>query len=503
MTVLNGKSVYGAIVSGCIFMLDRPALCAEKRKVEDTESEIQRFVSAKEKACAQLQRLYDLYIDRIGESNAQIFNIHMMMLEDEDFCSSVTGIISDEGVNAEYAAAQTAESFAKMLEAMDNEYMRARSADIRDVCRRIITILSGARSDFDNIPENSVVCAEDITPSEAAALEQRRVAAFVTSSGSPISHTAILAHSMNLPAIIGIGDELMSRARDGECVIVDGFAGKVILDPDAEVKIRFSAERQPTVVIPHSAGTRTADGKRITLLSCGTEIPPQYADGIAALDCPELEDEQKQYEYYRNIIDTADDGKSLIRLAAVSAYDSRRYEKYEMQIRAALRAACSSENTSLLFPMITTVKEARKILAACDKAKKQLNSEGYSVSEDLRLGFMIETPAAAIISDSLAPISDTLMIDSDRLSRLMLSRSSGSVFSEEFAEGQRSAVVRLIKYCARNAVKSGAKIGICGCLAADPALTKELLSVGVDKLCVPPFLLEDIRSAVMQAVLHR
>lgn len=232
MTVFNGKSVYGAIVSGCVCVLKKPPLHAEKRTIEDTAEEIRRFNEAKETAVSQLQELYDMYIDQIGEPNAQIFNIHMMMLDDEDYCDSITGMITDGHVNAEYAVEQTSEVFAKMLESMDNEYMRARSADIRDVCQRLISNLSGVPRDFGDIPENAVVCADDITPTEAALLEQRNIAAFVTAFGSPISHTAILAHSMDIPAVIGTGSDLLTRAKDGDEVIVDGFAGQVILSPD-------------------------------------------------------------------------------------------------------------------------------------------------------------------------------------------------------------------------------------------------------------------------------
>lgn len=496
MTVFNGKSVYGAIVSGCVCVLKKPALRAEKRTIEDTAEEIRRFGKAKETAGSQLQELYDMYIDQIGEPNAQIFNIHMMMLDDEDYCDSITGMITDGHVNAEYAVEQTSEVFAKMLESMDNEYMRARSADIRDVCQRLISNLSGIPRDFGDIPENAVVCADDITPTEAALLEQRNIAAFVTAFGSPISHTAILAHSMDIPAVIGTGSDLLARAKDGDEAIVDGFAGQVILSPDPDAKSRLDAKRRARTSTAADQETRTLDGKRVTLLACDTTQIPEYADGVAVLDCREIENEEQQYEFYRSIAEIADYSKAVIRLAAISPYDPRRHEKYQMQIRAALRAS-SHGSPSILFPMITTVTEARKILGACDEIRNELTAEGLDCSEDSRLGFMIETPAAAIISDLLAPMADTLMIDSDRLARLTLARSEGSVFSEEFAEGQRAAVLRLIEYCARNAVKNGARIGICGSLAADTSLTEEFLRMGIDKICAPSYLLEDIRSAVM------
>lgn len=496
MTVFNGKGVYGAIASGCVCVLKKPPLRADRRRVEDAAGEIHRFETAREDALEQLQELYEMYIDQIGEPNAQIFNIHMMMLEDEEFCGSITDMIESGCVNAEYAVQQTSEIFAKMLESMDNEYMRARSADIRDVSQRLISILSGTPRDMSDVPENAIVCADDLTPSEAAALEQRNIAGFVTAFGSPISHTAILAHSMDIPAVIGAGEDLLAKAKDGEEVIVDGFAGQVILSPDKNVKRRLDAKRRTRSAAGNETETRTLDGKRILLFASDTTQAPDFADGVAVLDCRELAGEEEQFEMYRDIAEIAEYSKAVIRLAAISPYDPDRYEKYHIQIRAALRAS-SHGSASILFPMITSITEARKILAACDEVKNQLISEGFGCSEDSRIGFMIETPAAAIICDILAPMSDTLMIDSDRLSRLVLARSEGSVFSEEFAEGQRAAVMRLISFCARNAVKNGARIGICGSLAADSSLTEEFLKMGIDKICAPAYLLGDIRDVVV------
>lgn len=496
MTVFNGKGVYGAIVSGSVCMLKKPTLRTEKLHISDAAAEISRFEEAKYTAGQQLQELYDMYIDQIGESNAQIFNIHMMMLEDEDYCGSITGMIESESVNAEYAVQQTSEVFAKMLESMDNEYMRARCADVRDVSQRLISILSACPMDLSDIPENAIVCADDITPSEAAALEQRHISAFVTAFGSPISHTAILAHSMDIPAVIGTGEDLLTKARDGEEVIVDGFAGQVILSPDAYAKIRLNAKKHTRSRAASTAETRTADGKRITLLVSDTMDIPEYADGIAALNCAEMPDETSQFEFDRGVAEIAEYSKAVICLPAIKPSDPDRYEKYQMQIRAAIRS-CSHGSPSVLFPRVTSVTEARKILNACDEIRNTLISEGYDCSENSRLGFMIDTPAAAIISDMLAPMSDTLMIDSDRLARCLLARSEGSVFSEEFAEGQRVAVMRMISYCARNAVKNGARIGICGSLAADTSLTEEFLQMGIDKICIPQHMLGEIRAAVM------
>lgn len=496
MTVFNGKGVYGAIVSGSVCVLKKPQLHIEKHIVDDPAEEIHRFGEAKASATEQLQALYDLYIDQIGEPNAQIFNIHMMMLEDEDYCDSITGMIENEGVNAEYAVEQTSEVFAKMLESMDNEYMRARSADVRDVSRRLISILSETTWDLSDIPENAIVCADDITPSEAAALDQRNIAAFVTAFGSPISHTAILAHSMDLPAVIGAGEDLLTKVKDGEEVIVDGFAGQVILSPDEQAKLRLDVKRRTRTVSGSTAETRTLDGKRITVLACDTMEVPAQADGVIKLDCPELPTEEEQFALFCDIAEIAEYSKAVIRLPAISPYDPDRHKKYQIQIRAALRAS-SHGSATILFPMITSITEARKILAACDDVRNQLISEGVECSENSRIGFMIETPAAAIISDMLAPVADTMLINSDSIARLILAREKGSIFSEEFAESQRTIVLRLISYCARNAVKNGARIGIGGSLAADTSLTAEFLKMGIDKICVPSHMVGDVREVIM------
>ncbi len=498
MTVFNGKSVYGAIVSGNVCILKKPRLSAERVHTEDKATEIHRFEAARYVASEQLQEIYDRAIDEIGEPNAQIFGIHMMMLEDEDYCGSIIGIIEAESVNAEYAVARTSDIFAHMLEAMDNEYMRARSADVRDVSNRIISILTGTPLDFDNIPENSVICTDDLTPSEAAALDRKKAAAFVTAHGSPISHTAILAHSMNIPAIIGTGDDFLSLIHEGQEIIVDAFAGQVILNPDSSAKKRFRAKFRTKTTVKGTE-TRTLDGRKITLYSAGNEPMPEHADGIAVLDCRFIEDEQKQFEYYRDIAEFAEYGKAILRMPLISRRDPDLSSKFHRQIRAVLRA-CSHGSPGVLFPMITCVQEARKILAACDDIKKELRSEGFECSENTRLGFMIETPAAAIISDILAPMADFFIIDSDRLAEYTLAE-SGNLFSEEFAEGQKTVVMRLINFCVRSAVKNGASIGICGSLAEDSAVTAELLSMGIDKIIASPDRLDEIRQTVLKTVI--
>lgn len=501
MTVFNGKSVCEAVASGHISILRKPKLSAERVQIDDTGAEIRRVVTARYIAAGQLQEIYDRALEEIGESNAQIFGIHMMMLEDEDYTGSINNIIESERVNAEYAVARTSDIFAQMLEAMDNEYMRARSADVRDVSNRMIAILSGTQPDFGSIEENSVICADDLTPSEAAALYKYNAAAFVTAHGSPISHTAILAHSMNIPAIIGAGDEFLSKIRDGEEAIVDGYTGEIILSPDKSAIQRIAAKQRSksAATAAGNAETRTLDGKRITLLTSAEDASaplPEHADGICALNCQILPDEQQQTDFYRRIAEFTANGKAIIRLPEIALSDPERYKHYGSQMRSVFRA-CAVGNPGVLFPMITSVQEARKILAACDGVKSVLRERGFPCSESAKIGFMIETPAVAIISDTLAPMADLFIIDSDRLARNILGSTGGSIFFDEFADGQKDAVMRLIEYSALNAVKNGAKIGICGSLAEDPALTEAFLRMGIDKFCVSPGKLPAVRRAVM------
>lgn len=500
MTVINGKSVYEAVASGHIRILKKPKLSTERVLVEDTAAEIRRVDKARYVAAGQLQQIYDNALEEIGESNAQIFGIHMMMLEDEDYNSSINSIIKTESVNAEYAVARTSDIFAQMLEAMDNEYMRARSADVRDVSNRIISILTGTPLDFSGIEENSVICADDLTPSEAAALYKNNAAAFVTAHGSPMSHTAILAHSMNIPAVIGVGEDILSLDHEGEEVIVDGFTGEVILSPDMSAMNRL-AERQriKAPLTTNNRKTRTLDGTRITLLAsaiCAAEELPEYADGICALNCRLIPDEEQQTEFFRHIAEFTANGRAVIRMPEISHSNPDRYTLYGQQMRSVFRA-CASGDPGILFPAVTSVQEARKILSACDGVKSVLRERGVPCTENARIGFMLETPAAAIISDELAPMADFFIIDSDKLARSTLSSYGGSIFSEEFAEGQKSVVMRLIGYTAQNAVKNGASIGICGSFAEDTTLTEELLRMGINKFCVSAERLPYIRKTIM------
>lgn len=498
MTVFNGKSVCGAAVCANVCVIRKPDLSAERVHVDDASAELRRIAAARYVAARQLQEIYDRALDRFGESNAQIFGIHTMMLEDEDYNGSIDGIIEAENVNAEYAVYRTSVIFSQMLEAMDNEYMRARSADVRDVSFRLMSILRGQAEDMSYVPEHSVICADDISPSQAEALDRRSPAAFVMAHGSTLSHTSILARSMNIPVVIGAGDDLLSAVHSGKEMLVDGSTGTIILEPDAALrKCLIPDVRRPAHL---EEKTRTIDGTRVMLLAEGASgALPACADGASFLSCPRLDDSEEQYEYYRSIMENAAGGRVFLRVPEIPASDPKRHEHVLMQLRSVFRACGSTDSAGILFPMINCEAEARKILKACDEVTTSLRAEGIEVSDNVKLGFMLETPAAAIISDVLAPMSDLFIIDSDVLSRLTLSSSGGDIFDEQFIGSQKNAVLRLINYSARSAVKNGARIGICGSLAQDPSLTEEFLRMGINKFCVPAGQLEEVRSAVINA----
>ena len=495
MTVFNGKSVCGAAVCASVCVIRKPELSAERIHIEDAPAELRRMAAARCIAARQLQEIYDRALDRFGESNAQIFGIHMMMLEDEDYNGSIDGIIEAENVNAEYAVSRTSEIFSQMLEAMDNEYMRARSADVRDVSYRLMSILRGSTEDMSGIPEHAVICADDISPSQAEALDHRSPAAFVMAHGSTLSHTAILARSMNIPVIIGAGDGFLERVKGGEEALVDGSTGEVILEPDSAARRRLVPEVRTAA--PAEEKTCTIDGTRVMLLAEGASgALPAFADGASFLSCQRLDDGEEQYRYYRGIMESATGGRIFLRVPEIPASDPQRHEHVLGHLRSVLRAVGKNDSVGILFPMINCAAEARKILKACDEVTTSLCAGGCEVPDNVKLGFMLETPAAAIISDVLAPMSDLFIIDSDVLARLTLSSSGGGIFDEEFKESQRSAVLRLISNGARNAVKNGARIGICGSLAQDVSLTEEFLRMGINKFCVPAGKIEEIRSVI-------
>ncbi len=495
MTVFNGKSVCGAAVCADVCVIRKPVLSAERVPVEDADAELRRMAMARHIAARQLQEIYDRALDRFGESNAQIFGIHMMMLEDEDYNGSIDGIIEAENVSAEYAVSRTSEIFSQMLEAMDNEYMRARSADVRDVSYRLMSILRGRADDMSGVPEHAVICADDISPSQAEALDHRSPAAFVMAHGSTLSHTAILARSMNIPVIIGAGDGFLERVRSGEQALVDGSTGEIILEPDSAARSRLAPDIR--TVAPAEEKTCTIDGTRVMLLAEGASgALPAFADGTAFLACPRLDDGGEQYEYYRSIMENAAGGRVFLRVPEIPASDPERQKNVLKHLRSVFRAVGKTDSAGILFPMINCAAEARKILKACDEVTTSLRAEGCEVSDNVKLGFMLETPAAAIICDVLAPMSDLFIIDSDVLARLTLSSSGGGIFEEEFYESQKSAVLRLISHSARSAVKNGARIGICGTLAQDSSLTEEFLRMGINKFCVPAGKIEEIRGVI-------
>ena len=543
MKKYSGKGVYGAIAIGKISVLKKNDAAVTRVHVEDAAAEKARVEKAKQAAAEQLQAIHDKALKEVGEANAQIFEIHIMMLEDEDYNESIANIIDTQQVNAEYAVAVTSDNFAEMFAAMDDAYMQARSADVRDISNRIIANLTGTADSSAESCDSMIVCADDLAPSETVALDKDKVLAFVTAHGSSNSHTAILARNMNIPAVIGMGDEFLTEISSGTPAIVDGYTGTVIVDPDEATVAEYTAKRtsdeEKKRLLQELKGKEnvTVDGRKINIYANISGIDNigavllNDAGGIGLfrseflyLENSDFPTEEQQFHAYKRVLESMAGKKVIIRTLDIGADKQVGYfglkkeenpalgyrairicltrpEIFKTQLRALYRASVYG-NLGIMFPMITSVPEARKILAACDDAKMELRAEGVKCSENVKIGFMVEIPAAAIISDCLAPMADFFIIDSDSIARHTLACYEEDCFSPDFADGQLEAVMRLIGNSARNAVKNGARIGICGSLAGDTSLTGDFLRMGIDNFCVTPDRLAEVRKRVTEVDLE-
>ena len=537
MKKFQGKGVCGAAAVGKIMIFKKPDAEVKRVRVTDIENEKARFEQAKTAAVKQLQGIYDKALKEVGEANAAIFEIHQMMLDDEDYNDSVSNIIESRSVNAEYAVAVTADNFADMFSAMDDTYMKARAADVRDISNRLINILSG-NSSADNDPgEKVIICAGDLAPSETVALDKDKVLAFVTAHGSSNSHTAILARNMNIPAIIGAGDEFLSEINDGDDAAVDGYTGEIFVDPDEETRARF-LEKQRTDeekkrLLQELKGKEnvTLDGRKINIYAnIGSvndigKVLANDAGGIGLfrseflyLENSDYPSEEQQFNAYKKVLESMAAKKVIIRTLDIGAdkrvdyFDLKKEENpalgyrairicltrpeiFKTQLRALYRASVFG-NLGIMFPMITSVSELERILSICGEVKSELKAQGIGFSENIELGIMIETPAAAIISDMLAPLVDFFSVGTNDLIQYTLACDRQNPDIEQFVDTHHEAVLRLIEMSAENARKHGAWIGICGELGADTALTETFLRMGIDELSVSPAFVLKVREAV-------
>ena len=537
MKKYSGKGVYGAIAIGKISVLKKNDAAVTRVHVEDAAAEKARVEKAKQAAAEQLQAIHDKALKEVGEANAQIFEIHIMMLEDEDYNESIANIIDTQQVNAEYAVAVTSDNFAEMFAAMDDAYMQARSADVRDISNRIIANLTGTADSSAESCDSMIVCADDLAPSETVALDKDKVLAFVTAHGSSNSHTAILARNMNIPAVIGMGDEFLTEISSGTPAIVDGYTGTVIVDPDEATVAEYTAKRtsdeEKKRLLQDLKGKEnvTVDGRKINIYANISGIDNigavllNDAGGIGLfrseflyLENSDFPTEEQQFHAYKRVLESMAGKKVIIRTLDIGADKQVGYfglkkeenpalgyrairicltrpEIFKTQLRALYRASVYG-NLGIMFPMITSVKEVERIKEICEEVKAELRSDGIEYSDKIELGIMIETPAAALISDRLAPMVDFFSVGTNDLTQYTLACDRQNPDIEEFIDTHHEAILRLIEMSAENAHKNGAWIGICGELAADTTLTERFLRMGIDELSVSPSFVLKVRDAV-------
>ena len=537
MKKYSGKGVYGAIAIGKISVLKKNDAAVTRVHVEDAAAEKARVEKAKQAAAEQLQAIHDKALKEVGEANAQIFEIHIMMLEDEDYNESIANIIDTQQVNAEYAVAVTSDNFAEMFAAMDDAYMQARSADVRDISNRIIANLTGTADSSVESCDSMIVCADDLAPSETVALDKDKVLAFVTAHGSSNSHTAILARNMNIPAVIGMGDEFLTEISSGTPAIVDGYTGTVIVDPDEATVAEYTAKRisdeEKKRLLQELKGKEnvTVDGRKINIYANISGIDNigavllNDAGGIGLfrseflyLENSDFPTEEQQFHAYKRVLESMAGKKVIIRTLDIGADKQVGYfglkkeenpalgyrairicltrpEIFKTQLRALYRASVYG-NLGIMVPMITSVKEVERIKEICEEVKAELRSDGIEYSDKIELGIMIETPAAALISDRLAPMVDFFSVGTNDLTQYTLACDRQNPDIEEFIDTHHEAILRLIEMSAENAHKNGAWIGICGELAADTTLTERFLRMGIDELSVSPSFVLKVRDAV-------
>ena len=544
MTVFKGKGVYGAIALGRISVFKRRNAKVERIEISDVEAEKARLAKAKAKALEQLEEIHAKALKEVGEANAQIFEIHIMMLDDEDYNESIISIIETQSVNAEYAVSVTSDNFSQMFASMDDSYMQARSADVKDISNRIITCLSENEGKDENSQEKVIICADDLAPSETVLLDKDRVLAFVTAYGSSNSHTAILARNMNIPAIIGVGEEFLKSVKSGDFAAVDGYTGEIFVNPDEETKSRLEnklyEDREKKLLLQELKGKEniTLDGKKINIYAnIGSvdnigAVLANDAGGIGLfrseflyLENTDYPTEEQQFTAYKKVLESMAGKKVIIRTLDIGADKQADYfgiekeenpalgyrairicltrpEIFKTQLRALYRASVYG-NLGIMFPMITSVSEVEKILAICEEVRNELKAEGVAISDKTELGVMIETPAAAVISDRLAPMVDFFSLGTNDLTQYTLACDRQNAAIEPFVDTHHEAILRLIELAAKNAHENGAWIGICGELAADVSLVDTFLRMGIDELSVSPSFVLSVRNAVRHCDLSK
>lgn len=530
-----GKSVYKGIAMGKVLVLGKEEAMVKREKIEDADAEIARLGDAIEKAQKQLQDLYEKAVKEVGQASAAIFEVHQMMIEDEDYMDAIHNMIRKEKINAEFAVASTGDNFSEMFAAMDDEYMKARSADVKDISNRIVRNLLGKGTDERTQSEPVVIVADDLSPSETVQMDKDKILAFVTVHGSTNSHTAILARMMNIPALVGVPMDL-DEIKMGMVAVVDGIRGEVIFEPSPEEcanatnQIREQEEQAKLLETLKGKETVTKSGRKINLYAnIGSVSDVGYvlendAEGIGLfrseflyLGRDDFPSEEEQFQAYKQVAQTMANKKVIIRTLDIGAdkqvdyFDLGKEENpamgyrairiclkqpdiFKTQLRALLRATAYGA-ISIMYPMITAVSEVEQIYKIVDEVKKELDRDGIAYHEPEQ-GIMIETPAAAIISDELAKVVDFFSIGTNDLTQYTLAIDRQNARLDDFYDSHHPAMLRMIQMVVENAHKEGKWAGICGELGADTEMTKTFVEMGLDELSVAPSMILKLRQMI-------
>ena len=538
MLVREGKSVYKGVAIGKVFVFKKTEKNIKKEIVEDVATEIVRFETAKAKALGQLKGLYEKALRDVGEEEAMIFDVHQMLLEDLDYNDSIIGMIEGEKVNAEYAVFITCEQFAAMFLSMDDDYMRGRAADVKDISERVISILNGTQATPEAMPEPVIILAEDLAPSETVQFDKDKLLALVTQKGSANSHTAILARTMNIPSLVTT-DMDVDMKYDGMTAIVDGFAGVIYVNPDEETMEKMQEKKKKAdeqrALLQELKGkeTVTQSGQKVHLYSNIGSI--QDVDAVLENDSEGIglfrseflylgrdtfPTEEEQFEAYKTVLSKMGGKKVIIRTLDIGADKQADYfgivaeenpalglrairicltqpEVFRTQLRALYRASVYGR-LSIMFPMIISLKEIMQIKDIVAEVKEELDKENIAYG-NVELGIMIETPAAAVISDILAPHVDFFSIGTNDLSQYTMAIDRQNQSLDCFFDPHHESVLRLMQWTCENAHKHGAWCGICGELGADMELTKRFLEMGMDELSVSPAYTLDLRKLIRES----
>ena len=538
MITLTGKSVFGGVEIGKIAFYKRNNQQVKRYRVEDTEAEVARFESAKASAVEQLQGLCAKAMKDVGEENAMIFEIHQMMLEDLDYLESIIHIITNQQVNVEYAVATTADNFAAMFSAMDDAYMQGRAADVKDVSERILNILSGVGNATFSTDEPAIIAADDLVPSETVQLDKEKVLGFATMYGSSNSHTAILARTMNIPAIIGLGEELKEEY-DGSYAVIDGFDGKIYIDPDEEtlalMREKQAKDREKKLLLQELKGKEnvTLSGQKINIYanigntSDVGSVLQNDAGGIGLfrseflyLENDTFPTEDQQFQVYKTVAENMAGKKVIIRTLDIGADKQAAYfnlpqeenpalgyrairicltqkDIFKTQLRALLRASAYGQ-IAIMFPMITSVWEVRRIKEILEEVRAELKADGIPYNEEMEIGIMIETPAAVMVSRELAKEVDFFSVGTNDLTQYTLAIDRQNPKLDDFYDPHHPAVLAMIQMAAGSIHAEGKWIGICGELGADLEMTETFLKMGIDELSVSPSMILSVRKKVRE-----